>query len=865
MSDGTVSANTDDLSIFVTHGETLRGELEAVQQEVAVARQNAIAALGGRSGSTAKLRLDGLIGKVVENTFFVSKIHDSLLAFGVEKAGLVSAPTAEIDEAMRTESLDDEQFQLRGKHAEAERLARDDVLLAMEVGLTPEESGLPPQYFPADYRRYHQSKEEIKILEAKRDDVDGSSWSPFDGNTQLAKSYDAEISRQEAKKDRYGSVLGVSGNGRLTAIEAIASLGDWTDDRTWEGAKYGDWVNAYYKSNLSNPLDDGSIYLSTPSTDNLGDEFAFIGEQVAIEPEAATGFYNELGADGSAYLPTALVDNVERSDDDKLLRQTLADYGTALGHASRQRTVEGSKILSFSGAELMKEPLPTRLTNRHNHDDVYHSALLFVDGEFDRTFLAGAAVESVIQGASDSQASGSVQSEELVGHKTLSMGRGEDPRNILLTRSSEDVETAAAVVTGLVQEFSIDLLLSPEEPYRSVFTGSNIYDPGLSSQVADDSVVPITKFLATASADDESSYRILNRAARDPDLAFSDAGVAAGVDAVLAQHATLMYPEDALEAVGIEPTTMKGHYPLGRTRGYTEASGPMTADKWKAVHAKTLAYGQGWQLAAKTDELTGEALAGSIDAGPLDSQHVRPFATFAGAIRSEAIEGSFSYNAELDEEAKEYNRRVNTAVSAMISATTLTAGPFASIGSGAAGAAFTYSDPFSIPEDNELTALRDQFTELQFVQQSSGEKWANQIHPLVLDKAVAQGEIEVVVPGSDEPKIVPIRASKGGHQWLDEQSNDWNEVPPLFSDEGDALFDQTTVEKSLIELLRTQHGYMDGVLYAADDKDNVTKRRATAGVDGGTADRKLDNATTRVTGAVNRSEELGVHRWIADG
>ncbi len=881
MVHGRVSANTEHLAEFVLHGQPYLTGLGGTAGAVQAARIAANRALGsGSRPAKSELLLAGLQADIAKNTQFVSDIHDALQAFGIYNAGIVTASVEQIDNGITASPPDDEKRELNG--VEDERAARHRVVAAMEAGLSPDESGLPEEFFPWNYRLLLTQERGLAELAADRDEADGSRWNPFDGSRADRNRLDRAAKMQQSVYNQTAASLGADGSGRLTKVEAIGALGDWTGDRTWEGDQYGDWVNAYYNTNLAKN-EAGQATLNHHDSSELGNEFALIGKELAIEPETAVSFYNKIGAQGTTYLPTALVDSVSRTEGDWELHGVMADFGTGLGHASRQQTAAGENLLGFSGGALIAEPLPTRPGDpiATNHPDtvrsaspngpratheIYHQSFLFAAGDFSPSFLAEATVETLVQADHDPTKAGTIHSSTGRGGAIRHRGRGEDPRNILLARSGERVATAAAVVDKLDSENRVDLLLYHKVPFQAAYVGDNAFAPKL------DPDVPIARFLQTAGSNDRAAHRLVKEASWDwdrstpvADTQFSDVGVAAGMDSILAQHATLMYPVGSVERVGITQTTINADTtPRGRPKTFGDSD--LTAEEWKAAHGKVLHFGQGRLLNQKAKELVVLSIDGAMVDGRFDNRLSAPFATFLGGIEAETVEGMFAHSARLDDEAREYNRRVNTTVSAGIGLAGL-AGPGISAAAGAGGSLHTYFDPFSIPTNNELETYRDQYQELSFVQSDHSTQWSNALNSRFLIHAAERGEIEIVVPGTAEPMAVPLRRP-GDHlfEWQHPDTKEWSELPVATDSRNREFFAGTEVEQVIGQAGATHRNYMNGLLYATDSKEDITERRIAGKTDEHiqiysqqvAVNQRLDEADVGAKGA--RLDD-----WLADG
>lgn len=854
-----VTANTEDLQAFVSSGhqyvEALRsmhGDLEATLANT----RATLAGLGATPVSSAPLLLE-LIVEAGNNNQFVSDLHDLLHEVGVPLGDTFSASVADVAAGLRSaghQAYEGDRT-LAQDLAYQDRLLTHDALDAMQRGLHPNEAGVPPEYFPPEYVSMKDLDAEIVALEADRDDADGFAWWRWDNDGERIAEIDAELSAKRTERAALADGLGASGGGYLTEVEAIAALGDHTGDQAWEGEQYGRWTNEHEE--LFGHNEYGSVILNYRSGRSYGDEYTRIGNELVGRPEVALAFYNEVGADGAAHLPTALADSVGLGNDGEDLDEVLEDFSVALAEASELDHPDGSPRLEFTGDELMAGPLTN---NGSAWQTVYDPAFLFVSGDFDQQFLVDATAELLRQVEENPDRAPAVwlaQSE----YGPSAYVPGEDSRNILLARSSEDQDLVTAVVAELDSTGDLDLLLSPEVPFAFTYRGDDSYHPNLASDA------PIATFLVIAGSDDLTANTIMNAAFDDPDP-FSDSLVAAGIDGIMAQHATLMYDPSVLQAVGIEQTSINDHTPPGRA---------IDAEAWRTVHGKVFAHGQGEALTAATFGLVDEAIGGSLDTGEFDATLVDPFATMAGSMRAETSEAHFAYFAELDEETRRRNQRLNTAVNIGFDLVGSLPHPVFAIGAPIGSALYTYFDPLAASTDQELEAYRDQYTQLQVAGQDVGNRWQTYVYHRCLAAAMEINETTgepygatVALP-SGEQASVPITYEDGEYFWVHPVTGSPEEVPSVNNGEYRQLFPiDTPIGSAVTQNNQIHYFYMNGVLVAADDRENVIRRRAEAQLDGVYIDHETgeimgNGGETRLQDAESEVAKVEVYDWVAEG
>ena len=272
---------------------------------------------------------------------------------------------------------------------------------------------------------------------------------------------------------------------------------------------------------------------------------------------------------------------------------------------------------------------------------------------------------------------------------------------------------------------------------------------------------PITAFLGTVAADGEASRWLLQAVASGPGpgleretAVVQDPGTAAGLDLILGAHATAMLDDGQLAAVGIERTALN--------RG---AATPVDPETWRAVVGEVQRWGRGQALAAATARLVTEAIAGSVDAGGrLHPERVSPFAHLAGRAEAEAHHALLAYAAELDDEARRWNRAANRSSTVALAALGLvpTVGLVATpIG---VGWAFFFEGR---PTDAELTAYEGLWEDHYGA--ADGSAWQPAIAKAWLDQRLGDrgsAAVEVMVPGVGLRSVeFEAEARPGHYRW----------------------------------------------------------------------------------------------------
>lgn len=704
---------------------------------------------------------------------------------------------------------------------------RDRVVAAMEAGRTPADVGLDPAYFPEDYVEFHELNARIADAEARREVADGG-WGWRDGDDEQIAAIDSELDELRADRDEARSDGGLSDDGRSDGLDAVAATSIATGGGRWEGEIYADIYSDLHDDKISGGGIFGHGEGAFKDPDGSEAELEHIGSRVAADPAAATAFFNGAGVERVAMLPTFVVGN-------DLGSPVLDDYGRALATASNVTNPDGSPALDFGGDDLVNQPLPD------TQDGViwYNPALLFGEGRFEEGFLADATEAVLVLGhEGDPRGVHSHRGRDSAsgpgGGTVVTYHGGEDPRNVLLDRAAEDPAVVDLVIAQLDEgEHGLAPLLSPSEPMRPAYdpdvhrhwidglkdgldgnaTGHDhpTLDPAGYPRLGSD--YPITSFLGVAAGNGESSRRVIlfiADAADDGDVSgggghedgrvLRDPGTAAGVDLIMAAHATVMFRPSELRAVGIERTDLNDG--PGRNVG---------AEEWKAVHGEVLGWGRGQALALRADGLLDQAIVGSIDEdGVFHVERTRSFAQIAARTEAEAYEALFNYGAELDEEAKSKNREANIAASLFFDLVGTVPHPAAAL-AGATGGGLWAGFFDGYPTDRELSALKSAWDE-QFADDLD-QDWAWLIMDRTLDEATPgdgegphYGVAQLNVSGQGAEQVRVRRIVRNGvneFSFLDPVTGEWvsfgpNGGPPI-EDLADGMSGAPTAKADRIE------------------------------------------------------------------
>ncbi len=272
---------------------------------------------------------------------------------------------------------------------------------------------------------------------------------------------------------------------------------------------------------------------------------------------------------------------------------SIEDLSVALGEATRH---DGEHQLDFTGTELF-----TPVSGRSTPNLVEE---LLVTGDFEEGFWVDSAVAVV----------------EARKRNRPRLG------NIVLSEASKDPELVVKVVEGLEEnDPSLAALLDP----NAAFEGQEI-----------------AEFLTVAGDDADTSATILIAGAEVED--FKDPGTAAGVDAIMAKHVTVIYDEEYLEGHGVLPdeTGRLSQEELSRL-GF----GP---DEWNALADNVHDHGFGGFVAAGNEQLLSEAMRSELEAegsdGVITPENYERFAYVSGALNEQAFQARLDIAQQLDDD-----------------------------------------------------------------------------------------------------------------------------------------------------------------------------------------------------------------------
>lgn len=809
-----VAADTADLADFVSRGARYVAALDRLAVELAGTHRRADL-LGlpvddlAPGQSRAMVCLDVLIGAARTTNRFVDSVRVDLLTDGI-------GPDDPLRPALAA-----------GPRYLVSDIDRDRMVDAITSGTAADLSTLPDGHIPPAYLALLQIDEAITTLRADRDEADGRWFLPSDGDQDRVASIDVELDALRDRRVLVAGILGIDGPGAPSEAEAIAIVGRWTGSPRWAGRRYARLVETDRQRLTTS---GGRLARSVDHPDEL----TAVAQQVAADPNVGVAFFNELGAEGTAALAT-LAGELPPSDGDEPA-SVVALFGQGLGAASQARTPGGSRRLHLSGAELVDAP---RVAVEAGADAV-HPAVLLIDGHFDPEFLAEATA-ATLELAEREPRAGTAAMARPINPARDHLHHGPDPRNIVLARSAQDSDAAALVVERLATgPFGLQPVLSPTTPFDDT-----VHPSGGNGATGS---VPVTSFLVAAGADDRAANRIL-QAAAEPDRTLGGAGVAGGVDGVMAIHASLLYPADVLDRAGIERTTINGG-----------AETPIGPAQWRAAHAKVLDAGQGSALAVGTELLLHQAIINATGDGVFDHAAIEPFATIAALAESEADEARRTVAARADAHARRHNRAVSLTVGSGLAALGLLP-PLNLAATGASASFAILVDGAST--DHERDVLHDQYHDLLYVGQDRTRAWSHLVNHQLLDHAAAGDGLEIVSPSDGQMRNVSIRRADDGHQWFDAGSDTWRPVPPYGSPEYLQMFSSTRTWTLTLQTALLADAHLAGVFAAADNPDDIITRRGQAAAQtahrSGYGDEKVVDAAARLV------EGLGVDDWLADG
>lgn len=560
-----VAADTDDLRFFVEHGERYLDSLRRLEAEVDEARSRVAAAVGEgpiTEGLHATLSFGAAVAAAERGNRFVATVHDALTGTGetVWLAGVATStgPGVASVRSRAAVHLDRSLWEagLLELDDGAVSQARRDDLVAMLLAGIPTGSPIGDLILA---RRLAPPSDELRDAVAA---AIGDGLTPAEVGIDpryFPPAYRSAVDRSRSpgpgdpgtsQRRPFGPGLDDPDRGRSRLL-AIALTGSHLG-RQWQGRALADWYLA------DRPVDPLGV---TP-----GDAASGVGlplaHQLNQSPNAAAAFFNRLGARATAELPSL---NPADGRFGTVERDVVLLLSNALAAASR------SGDLSFGGGDLIDQ-----------HDDGYgapHVSLLFTGGEFDHRFLVDATATQL--------------ERHRHGDRLLGTDFGASATNILLDRAAESPTVSTAII-GDLGPGRAATYLAPDRPFSRSESGT----------------YPVTMFLAAAGRDTAGASIILTAAAAD-DISFSDPGVAGGVDAVMGQHATVMYSGQHLEHRGISVEQRL-------TRADWSELG-FDGEQWKLIRSRVLEHGMGGGLVAGNNTLIFEAIGHDLADGDLSS------------------------------------------------------------------------------------------------------------------------------------------------------------------------------------------------------------------------------------------------------
>lgn len=678
-----VSVDTDALGAFVDAGRNQVSRLEYALATFESKRHAAASAgihLDGAAIAVSKV--EELIVETSNNNRFVNDVRTAFLELGfVGINGLAAAPPEAVTDHLfgighllsggNLSFEGDKALQTRLRRKAAEGIPDGELREAVLDGLpppsdeiqslvlsailenrSPVEVGLDKRYFPREYRAVKTLDDQINNIEYHIGHISGLSPLVVDHSGKLG---DLKQDLDHARQQRGDAVrrLGFDPDSAETnakQVGAIVLITDMVGDRSWEGEQYGHWYSGYQSGD-----------------DRYGPaELETVGERIVTSADAALGFFNSVSDAQIAYIPTLLADPEANYE-------SIGNFGVALGQASLIYNDEGLPKLRVRGDDLVAFDPPIT-----GNSDRVHPASLFIAGRFDDQFLADATTEILAPGLIvpmvDSQSGG------LQG----------DARNIMLAKASHQSDAAALVINQLdAQGNNLEAILSAANNFDTHYY-KNLHDG--------ESVV--TSFLVVAGQDSESARMLLNATSLTDRRAFDDAAVAAGIDGVLALHATEMFTDKQLADAGLEPTS------LNYEPGSTPTTDVVTAADWSAVFRRITDHRRGQALAAAAAALIVEAIRKGFDSvGNFDAEPIRPFASMSARIIVAVGAAAVDIAQALDEEGQRRNGIYNDAVTLGLGLVGFAGKPAAVIAVGT-GLVAPLWQPYEI--DHEVKELRYQ-------------------------------------------------------------------------------------------------------------------------------------------------------------
>ncbi len=575
----------------------------------------------------------------------------------------------------------------------------DKVTEARINGQTSAEAGLPAALFPPNY-----DENVLRLRELEHDDHPNVPWW---GNP-------SDEEKAEAAKIR--EKLGLDDDPEVTRVQIVSDTAELHGAQEWKGEQLAELWEENVKTN--NPI-GGPHGGFKPETELSEEAQLALGEALADDERASSSFFNQLGPGATATIPT-LIDEKPK---------ILENFSESLAAASRDRTENGGKVLNFDGDEVIAAPVP--------FNDSISPALLFVEGDFDEEFLAAATSESVRQRGGET-ARPSIQTD-LTNDGAFTEKYGSNATNILLDQANENPETVNAVISELEKTDSLDLLLNPDHPHTP-FNGAGSKD---------EPRFPIAEFLGIAGANERNAGLILSEANTVDE--FSDPGVAGGIDAIMARHATVMYEKGYLEGLGIEPGSRLDQSEFGELG--------LDNDDWKAMRAKVLEHGMGERLAEGNNQLIAEAIEHDISEGTFgdNQERYKHLAIQSGVLDEQWFQSALEVKQQADADGEANNARLAATISTGVSVATLPLGPGTGLAIGTGTNAVLSEFPVSIWE----TGTTEEF----LIKQHTADRgydalWKEMVIAPTIQQA-AESENPITTTNSDGQRLELSISNKG--------------------------------------------------------------------------------------------------------
>ncbi len=381
----------------------------------------------------------------------------------------------------------------------------DEVASAIVDGQTPADAGLPPLYFPPDYR---ETSAEIGGIRRERERLLEGGFpadaSPADRSATLAslRKIEADLLAELDLTPHTDNDKG------LDEVRATTVTGDYFGDDEWTGEALG-------------KIFESEIYIrgDEPKSELSGEALSEIADSIDESGDASAAFFEEIGTEHAAALPTIVV---EQTRGDGAAVETIDNFSEGLGEATRT----GDLPEGFTGEKLIKQ-------------GDRNTAALFQAGDFEIDFEADAMVavmEKAPVGSGTRRHPTEWPGFDWDGRDGLAEHFGTDQRDLIFEKGTENPLLGVEVSQRLIDNGNAHLLIAPVSMHPE--------------QDYTDRPPPISGFLATVGTDPDVAGGLLAEASDDVEL---QPQVAAGVDAIMAQHATVIYDSVYLGEHGIDP------------------------------------------------------------------------------------------------------------------------------------------------------------------------------------------------------------------------------------------------------------------------------------------------------------------------